>query len=158
MKTRPKDLGTSYESANVAYARERTGDSRIERRAQHGSRDMGDVYGIRAHGHEGIMECKRVERLNDALLDSFKEQSLTERGNADADFVLLSVWRRGKGYKAVNGKAPKSFGGNLCYVTIEDLLKIAGATGDIAIAEEAADTWVCLPIERAFDLITGETE
>lgn len=158
MKTRPKDLGTAYESANVAYARERTGDSRIERRAQHGNHDMGDVYGIRAHGREGIMECKRVERLSDALLDSFKGQALAERGNADADFVLLSVWRRGKGYKAVNGKAPKSFGGNLCYVTIEDLLKIAGATGELTIAEEVADTWVCLPIEKAFDLITGETE
>ena len=149
-KTKPKALGTDYETANVVYARERTGDERIERRAMHGSRDMGDVYGIRAHGLEGIMECKRVERLSDALLDKFKAQALAERGNADADFVLLSVWRKGKGYQARDGKAPKSFGENVCYVTIEDLLKIAGGRG--------MDTWVCLPLGAAFDLITGEVE
>lgn len=149
-RTKPKALGTDYETANVVYARERTGDERIERRAMHGSRDMGDVYGIRAHGHEGIMECKRVERLSDGLLDKFKAQALAERGNADADFVLLSVWRKGKGYQARDGKAPKSFGENVCYVTIEDLLKIAGGSG--------MDTWVCLPLGAAFDLITGEVE
>lgn len=149
-RTKPKALGTDYETANVVYARERTGDERIERRAMHGSRDMGDVYGIRAHGHEGIMECKRVERLSDALLDRFKAQALAERGNADADFVLLSVWRKGKGYQARDGKAPKSFGENVCYVTIEDLLKIAGGRG--------MGTWVCLPLRAAFDLITGEVE
>jgi len=149
-RTKPKTLGTDYETANVVYARERTGDERIERRAMHGSRDMGDVYGIRAHGHEGIMECKRVERLSDGLLDKFKAQALAERGNADADFVLLSVWRKGKGYQARDGKAPKSFGENVCYVTIEDLLKIAGGRG--------MDTWVCLPLGAAFDLITGEVE
>lgn len=149
-RTKPKALGTDYETANVVYARERTGDSRIERRAMHGSRDMGDVYGIRAHGHEGIMECKRVERLSDGLLDKFKAQALAERDNADADFVLLSVWRKGKGYQARDGKAPKSFGENVCYVTIEDLLKIAGGRG--------MDTWVCLPLGAAFDLITGEVE
>ena len=149
-RTKPKALGTDYETANVVYARERTGDGRIERRAMHGSRDMGDVYGIRAHGHEGIMECKRVERLSDALLGRFKEQALAERGNADADFVLLSVWRKGKGYQARDGKAPKSFGENVCYVTIEDLLKIAGGRG--------MGTWVCLPLGAAFDLITGEVE
>lgn len=150
MKTKPKALGTDYETANVVYARERTGDGRIERRAQHGAHDMGDVYGIRAHGHEGIMECKRVERLSDGLLDKFKAQALAERGNADADFVLLSVWRKGKGYQARDGKAPKSFGENVCYVTIRDLLKIAGGRG--------MDTWVCLPLGAAFDLITGEVE
>ena len=149
-RTKPKALGTDYETANVVYARERTGDERIERRAMHGSRDMGDVYGIRAHGHEGIMECKRVERLSDALLDKFKAQALAERDNADADFVLLSVWRKGKGYQAREGKAPKSFGENVCYVTIEDLLKIAGGRG--------MGTWVCLPLATAFDLITGEVE
>lgn len=149
-RTKPKALGTDYETANMVYARERTGDERIERRAMHGSRDMGDVYGIRAHGHEGIMECKRVERLSDALLDKFKAQALAERDNADADFVLLSVWRKGKGYQARDGKAPKSFGENVCYVTIEDLLKIAGGMG--------MDTWVCLPLGAAFDLITGEVE
>lgn len=149
-RTKPKALGTDYETANVVYARERTGDERIERRAMHGSRDMGDVYGIRAHGLEGIMECKRVERLSDGLLDKFKAQALAERGNADADFVLLSVWRKGKGYQARDGKAPKSFGENVCYVTIEDLLKIAGGRG--------MDTWVCLPLGAAFDLITGEVE
>lgn len=111
---------------------------------------MGDVYGIRAHGHEGIMECKRVERLSDGLLDKFKAQALAERDNADADFVLLSVWRKGKGYQARDGKAPKSFGENVCYVTIEDLLKIAGGMG--------MGTWVCLPLGAAFDLITGEVE
>ena len=146
-KTKPKDLGTAYETANVAYARERTGDSRIERRAQHGSRDMGDVYGIRAHGHEGIMECKRVERLTDALLDRFKAQALAERGNADADFVLLSVWRKGKGYRwasSPTGTRAKSFGENDVQMTYETLMKVSGARGDISVPEHALDTWVSI--------------
>jgi hypothetical protein len=153
-----KDLGTKFETATVAYLRERTGDSRIERRAMHGNRDMGDVYGIRAHGYEGIAECKRVERLTADRLDKFKRQALDERGNADADFVLLIVWRRGKGYQARDGKAPKSFGENVCYLTLEDLLKVSGATGDVAIAEEALGKWVCLPLADAADMIVGEVE
>lgn len=151
-----KDLGTKFESATVAYLRERTGDGRIERRALHGSYDMGDVYGIMAHGHVGIAECKRVERMTASLLDAWKRQALDERYNADADFVLLVVWRRGKGYQARGGKAPASFGENLCYVTVEDVLKIGGAVGDIAMAQEALDTWVCLPLSDAVDLIVGE--
>ena len=53
-----------------------------------------------------------------------------------------------KGFRP--GKAPKSFGENVCYVTIEDLLKMAGGRG--------MGTWVCLPLAAAFDLITGEVE
>lgn len=154
-----KDLGTKFESATVAYLRERTGDSRIERRAMHGNRDMGDVYGIRAHGYEGIAECKRVERMTADRLDKFKRQAVDERYNADADFVLLIVWRKGKGYQAKGGKAPASFGENVCWITVEDLLKVSGATGHIDMATEAAETWVSAPLKDIVDMITwGEDE
>lgn len=151
-----RDLGTKFESATVAYLRERTGDSRIERRAPHGNHDMGDVYGIRAHGYEGIAECKRVERLSADRLDKFKRQAVDERFNADADFCLLIVWRRGKGYQARDGKAPKSFGENVCYMTVEDLLKVSGAVGNVAVPEEALAKWVSAPLKDIVDMIVGE--
>lgn len=158
MANRSKDVGVKFESATVAYLRERTGDSRIERRAQHGSHDMGDVYGIRAHGYEGIAECKRVERLTAYELDKFKHQAIDERYNADADFVLLIVWRKGKGYQARNGKAPASFGENVCWVTVEDLLKVSGAAGNIRVPEEALAKWVSAPLVDIVDMIVGGAE
>ena len=156
MANQNKDVGTKFESATVAYLRERTGDTRIERRAMHGNRDMGDVYGIRAHGYEGIAECKRVERLTSDRLDKFKRQAIDERGNADADFVLLIVWRKGKGYQARNGKAPASFGENVCWVTVEDLLKVSGLYGTFKVADWALGTWVSAPLADIVNIIVGD--
>ena len=50
MGSRQKAKGTRFESSVVRYMREALGDDRIERRALHGTQDMGDIYGIRAHG------------------------------------------------------------------------------------------------------------
>ena len=58
-RTKPKALGTAWETAVVRYTQAQLGDERIERRALHGARDMGDVHGLFAHGYEGIIECKR---------------------------------------------------------------------------------------------------
>lgn len=151
-----KDVGTKFETATVAYLRERTGDSRIERRAMHGHCDMGDVYGIRAHGYEGIAECKRVERLTADKLDKFKRQAIDERGNADADFVLLIVWRKGKGYQVRDGKAPASFGENVCWLTVEDLLKVSGLYDTLKVADWALGTWVSAPLGDIVDMIVGD--
>ena len=49
--SRQRKKGTAFETALVRWLRERLGDGRIERRALHGSRDIGDVYGLVCHGN-----------------------------------------------------------------------------------------------------------
>ena len=86
-----KDKGTAFETAVVRYLREALADDRIERRALHGNRDMGDIYGIRAHGAEVIAECKCHREVTPARIGRWREQTLVERGNSDADAALLIV-------------------------------------------------------------------
>jgi hypothetical protein len=130
--------------------RERLGDDRIERRALHGSRDLGDIYGIRAHGHEGVAECKDYKRWGKADLDAWKEQTAAERGNADADFSLLIVHEKGC------GKA--RFGQNSCYMQVCDLVRVMGGDFRCIAGESAMETWVRVTLEDACQMIEGVYE
>ena len=82
MGSRQKAKGTRFESSVVRYMREALGDDRIERRALHGTQDMGDIYGIRAHGWDVIAECKSHKEVTPALVAEWREQTLRERENA----------------------------------------------------------------------------
>ena len=80
MTNRPKKIGTGFETAVCRYLRERLQDDRIERRALHGSKDCGDIYGLYAHGFDGIAECKAHKSWNQpARLAEWREQTLAER-------------------------------------------------------------------------------
>ena len=145
-RTKPKALGTEWETAVVRYTKEQLGDERIERRALHGSKDMGDIAHVYAHGYEGIIECKRSQKLGAAIMAEFQRQTLDERENADADFALLVV-------KNFNHSVGEAF----CWVTLRDLARIAlplmVCDGWLGAADE---TWACLPYSTACALMRGD--
>ena len=145
-KTKPKALGTEWETDVVRYTKAQLGDERIERRALHGARDMGDIHGLFAHGYEGIIECKRSQKLGAAIMAEFQRQTIDERENADADFALLVV-------KNFNHSVGEAF----CWVTLRDLARIALPLmvndGWLGAADE---TWVCLPLSTACALMRGD--
>ncbi len=144
--SKSKRVGTSFETSCVRYLRERLGDDRIERRALHGKHDMGDIFGLHAHGHEGIVECKSVKQVGKALLAEFREQTSNERENAGADFALLVIHRPGVG--------EKRFGENACHMQVRDLEKIAGGSFTCLAGESAMGMWVSMSLEDACRLMT----
>ena len=146
-KTKPKALGTAWETDVRNYVAKELGDERIERRALHGSKDMGDIHGLFAHGYEGIIECKRDRDMGSAALAEYQRQTLDERENADADFALLVC-------KNFNHSVGEAF----CWLTLRDLARIAlplmVCDGWLDAADE---TWVCLPYSTACALMRGDT-
>ena len=145
-KKKPKQRGTEFETAVVRYMRSQLDDERIERRALHGSHDMGDVHGLWAHGFEGIAECKAVRAAGAKALAEYQRQAIDERENADADFALLVC-------KNFNHSVGEAF----CWVTLRDIARIAlplmVCDGWLDAADE---TWVCLPLSTACALMRGD--
>lgn len=150
MVNRPKQKGTSFETAVARYMRERLGDDRIERRALHGSKDLGDLHGIYAHGFEGIAECKSYAGTGwnqPANLRRWREETLDERGNADANFALLIV--------KVPGKGDTRMGETIVHLTLGDLAAIARG---VVVDTKAADAWVQMTLAECCDLIQGDAD
>ena len=142
-----KHKGSDFESGCVNYLR---ANARIEvhRVPLHGREDMGDLT-MTIHGRTIVGECKCVERVTGAMLASFKLQATVEAQSAGADGAVLFQWRPGKGYRwaeTANGYRARSFGENVAHMTVETLLRVIGATGDIQMHELAAQTWVALPM------------
>jgi hypothetical protein len=85
--SRNKKIGTAWESAIVAFLRDK-GFSYAERRALSGSHDQGDLTGI-----PGIcIEAKHVNRLD---LSGWLDEAELERDNAHADVGAVWLKRRG---------------------------------------------------------------
>ena len=93
MSSASKAKGTRFESAVRDYLREALHDTGIDRRVLHGTQDMGDIYGIRSHGCDVIAECKAHRDVTPALVARWRDETLRERGNADADAAVLVVKR-----------------------------------------------------------------
>ena len=117
---RPKNIGTAFESGLVRYLRGKTGDMRIRRLALAGTNDQGDIGPVYAHGCRGTLECKSHKKVTPALIEKWKDETLRERGNADADFAALVIHVSGRDG---TGKHP-SFGQNRVLMTLEDLMKL----------------------------------
>lgn len=117
---RSKDKGTAWESMLVRWLRQRLADDRIERRALHGSKDLGDIYGLCAHGTRGIIEAKNYRQWGPHDLEEWERQTLDERDNADADWAILVPKRYGVGEKSL-GRTP-------VWVTYSDLLRLANVS------------------------------
>lgn len=141
--SRQKQKGTAFETACARYLSRELGE-RVERRALHGSRDMGDLYGIFAHGHAGIAECKDHKAQTPSLVAEWRRQTADERDNADADFALLIIHTPGAGQKG--------FGRNRVDVTQRDLARIAGLPEPPGWAD---GVWVTLDLETAVALMCG---
>lgn len=88
-----KDAGTRFERSTADYLAARLADNRIDRRAKTGSKDRGDLGGVRTpHGGRVVVECKDVARL---ALAEWVAEAETERGNDDALVGLVIHKRRG---------------------------------------------------------------
>ena len=147
---RPKDKGTRFETACVRYLRKRLEDERIDRAAMRGNRDAGDIHGVVAHGYKGIVECKCVKGVSKSLLYKYREQTIVERGNADADFALLVIHREGVG--------DKRFGDNDCHMQVRDLERVMGGEFRCLAGDTAKEMWVTANLETICKFIMSDYE
>lgn len=67
-------------------------DDRIDRRVKTGSKDRGDIAGLRHRGSRVVVECKDVARLD---LPGWLREAEIERGNDDALVGLVVHKKRG---------------------------------------------------------------
>ena len=90
-----KQAGSLFESQVAGFLADALDDDRIERRARHGSKDRGDVGGVRtALGDRVVVECKNTARLD---LAGWARETEIERGNDDAAAGVIVHKRHGVG-------------------------------------------------------------
>ena len=145
MANRSKAKGSGFESQGVSFLRERLGQEQIERRALHGSKDMGDIFGLRAHGREGVVECKSYKRYGPADVERWRRQTIDERENAGADFALLVIHQPGCGRTR--------FGLNRCDMQLRDLDVMSGDGFTCLMGDSMRDVWVTMTVEEACRII-----
>ena len=112
--SRSRQKGTSFERQVVEYLRSALGDDGIERRAQSGANDRGDVAGLHIMGLRCVVECKNKQRME---LAQWVDEAEAEKGNDDAAFSFVAHKRRGCG--------EKSMGGTYVTCTLETLAALA---------------------------------
>jgi hypothetical protein len=87
-----KKAGTELERLVADYLAEHV-DDRIDRRAKTGTKDKGDIGGLRHMGQRGVIECKNYGgRLQ---VGPWLNEADIERGNDDAGFALVVAKRLG---------------------------------------------------------------
>ena len=83
-----KQAGSSFERLIADFLRERLGDDRIDRRVKSGSKDRGDIGGVRTiRGGRVVIEAKNTKRDN---LPAWIREAETERGNDDAAIGVVA--------------------------------------------------------------------
>lgn len=111
-----KQAGTDFENLVAWYLADALDDDRIERRARGGSKDRGDIGGVRTTlGERVVVECKDVRRMN---LSGWVDEAEVERGNDDAAVGVVVHKRLGKG--------AKSMGETYVTMTLADLAVLLG--------------------------------
>ena len=91
-----KKAGTQMETLVAGYLNRHV-DDRIERRRLTGSKDRGDITGLRHMGQRIVIECKNTARTN---LGTWANEAETARGNDDAGIAMIAHKRHGKGQPA----------------------------------------------------------
>lgn len=86
-----KAAGARFER-DIADALAAHVDDRIDRRVRTGSKDRGDIGGVRIHGQRITLECKNTARIN---LAGWVQEVADERGNDDALAGLVIHKRHG---------------------------------------------------------------
>lgn len=109
-RARAKAAGTEFERLIADCLAEHI-DDRIDRRVKTGSKDRGDIGGLRHRGARIVGECKDVMRLD---LPGWLREAEVERGNDDALAALVFHKRRG------NAKALDQF----VTLTVRDLVAL----------------------------------
>ena len=91
-----RKAGTSFERLVADYLRDVV-DDRIDRRAKTGTKDRGDIGGVRIWTQRVVLECKDVSKV---ALSQWAAEAEAERGNDDALAGVVVHKRRGKGRAA----------------------------------------------------------
>lgn len=91
-----KKAGSSFERAIADYLA-MTVDDRIDRRVKNGTKDRGDIGGVRIHGQRVVLECKNTAKTS---LGTWAAETEIERGNDDALAGAIVHKRHGKGQPA----------------------------------------------------------
>ena len=96
-----RSAGSSFEALTATGLAELLGDDRIERRTKNGSKDRGDITGVKTvRNGRVVIECKDVKTQ---ALPAWLREAETERGNDDAAIGVVVHKRRG------SAKAPEQF-------------------------------------------------
>ncbi len=120
-----KKAGTAFETLVADYLASHV-DDRIERRAKTGSKDRGDIGGLRHMGERVVIECKNTARTD---LSGWITEAEVERGNDDATAALVIHKRHGKGQA----------GDQLVTLTLADLVALlTGSRSHIEQPDRAA--------------------
>lgn len=88
-----KKAGTQMETLIATYLAQHV-DDRIERRRLAGSKDRGDIAGLRHMGERVAVEVKNTSRIN---LGAWAAEAETARGNSDSVAGIIAHKRHGKG-------------------------------------------------------------
>ncbi|TCK41225.1 hypothetical protein EDF60_1650 [Leucobacter luti] len=116
-----KQAGSLFESHVVGYLADALDDDRIERRAKSGSKDRGDIGGVRTvTGGRVVVECKDVRAMN---LSGWVDEAEVERGNDDAAVGVVVHKRLRFG--------AKNMGGTYVTMTLADFAVLLGAARDV---------------------------
>lgn len=88
-----KKAGSSFERLIADYLAAHV-DDRIDRRVKNGTKDRGDIAGLRHMGHRVVIECKNTAKI---ALGGWANEAEVERGNDDALAGIIVHKRVGKG-------------------------------------------------------------
>lgn len=91
-----KAAGTRFETAIANALAAALDDDRIERRARNGSKDRGDIGGVRVIGG-GRLVIETKDYGGRFQIGPWLTEAETERGNDDATAAIVVAKRRGHG-------------------------------------------------------------
>lgn len=112
--SRQRTKGTTFETQLVDWLNERFhGERTFHRLGMGGANDMGDVWGLFAHGKRVVIECKNHLKM---ALSEWLDEAERERTNAGALASVVVHKRKGRG--------AKRFGENYVTLTLEDFAAI----------------------------------
>ena len=86
-----KSAGARFERSVADYLARVLDDDRIDRRVKTGSKDRGDIAGVRLRGERVVIECKDYGGRH--KLPEWLKEAESERGNDDAAYGVV-VWKR----------------------------------------------------------------
>lgn len=105
--------GAKFEQDCADYITMRTGGEVIRKRL-HGTKDEGDLYGVRFLGKRVTVECKDCAKME---LSKWLDEADVERGNDDGEYGIVIHHRKGKG--------AAHFGENYVTMTLDTFLAMS---------------------------------
>jgi len=87
-----KTAGTAFETLIARYLAQALDDDRIERRTRNGTKDRGDIGGLRIHGQRLVIEAKNCSRQD---LAGWTREAHLEAAHDDALAGVVIHKRRG---------------------------------------------------------------